>query len=84
MEAHMIISVFQGSSTSDALKIGDMHFERAPSQGEQVAIGTKLHLVRQAWHMPSALFAGAKFAVLVSREEAKALSPPALAIAAGS
>ncbi len=67
----MKISVFQGASPNDAVKIGDLHFESPPSEGDHVAIGTRLHVVQRAWHMPSTLFAGAKFAVLVAEEEVK-------------
>lgn len=78
----MRISVFQGASPNDAVKIGDLHFEIPPGEGDHVAIGARLHVVQRAWHMPSALFAGTKFAVLVAEEEARTNRFPAATVAA--
>jgi hypothetical protein len=62
----MIIAVYHGASRDSASPRGHLHFEKSPNVGEQVEINRTLHVVRGAWHVPSAQYAGPKFAILVS------------------
>jgi hypothetical protein len=62
----MLVTIYQGTSLDEATLIGDMHFESRPGEGDQLEINRAYRVVNKAWHMPNAVFAGAKFAVLVS------------------
>jgi hypothetical protein len=62
----MVIVVYYGSSRDSASSKGHLHFDKPPNIGDHVEIDRALHVVRSAWHMPTAQYAGPKFAILVS------------------
>lgn len=72
----MLVTIYQGTGPDDAKSLGEMHFETRPGEGDLLKIGNVFLVVQKAWHLPNALFAGAKFAVLVSRSLADGRDVP--------
>ncbi|MEO9132164.1 MAG: hypothetical protein ABI240_13255 [Sphingomonas sp.] len=72
----MLVTIYQGTRPDDAKCLGDMHFETRPGEGDHLKIGNAFLVVQKAWHLPNRLFAGAKFAVLVSRSLAESRTVP--------
>lgn len=79
----MLITLYHGIDVDTAKTKGPMHFDALPSRGEEVEIDRKTYVVGRLWHLPSALFAGAKLAILISEavDEAVTSRTPALASA---
>lgn len=70
----MLVNIYHGNRIDDSILLGDMYFDSRPCVGDRAEIKGKFCIVRQAWHIPSDRFAGAKFSILVSNAAPENLS----------